>query len=196
MYNDDWTEYYPYDGDPNSGVCATDNKDAWFNVLPPYVGQKPLCQLYTNLTPPTPRNGGLFVCPSAVNKAPNPTTASPVFYYSISSCIHRDQQTKIGLRRDRMVSPGNTIIFCEEVEDNFPETNGKYDMVIRHSGGSNFVLGDGHVEWIPVSKFCRSGNTLCAPPLSNMAWDLSGPSGDWANVVPYHWWFYVYASTQ
>src|SRR5216684_2665721 len=89
MYNDDFTEYYPYDGDPNSGVCAADNANAWFNVLPPYVGQKPLCQLYNNKLYPTPRNGSLYVCPSAVNKSPNitgPTTA--VFYYSLNACLH------------------------------------------------------------------------------------------------------------
>src|SRR6202140_4216270 len=36
MYNDDWTEYYPYDGVPND-LCAL-SASAWFNVLPPYVG--------------------------------------------------------------------------------------------------------------------------------------------------------------
>src|SRR5271163_994773 len=46
MYNDDWTEYYPYDGSPDS-PCASVNTNAWFNVLPPYVGQKSLCTLYS-----------------------------------------------------------------------------------------------------------------------------------------------------
>src|ERR1700691_4790526 len=46
MYNDDWTEYYPYDGDPTTPVDAI-NTNAWYNVLPPYLSQKPLSVLYT-----------------------------------------------------------------------------------------------------------------------------------------------------
>ena len=37
MYNDDWAEYYPYDGDYNSPPCALGNTNAWFKVLTPYV---------------------------------------------------------------------------------------------------------------------------------------------------------------
>src|SRR5271156_5240085 len=41
MYNDDWNDYYPYDGDFTPGlVCTT---DPWFQVLPAYVNQPTLC---------------------------------------------------------------------------------------------------------------------------------------------------------
>src|SRR6266446_4442889 len=33
MYNDDWAEYYPYDGNYNSPPCVPANSNAWFNVL-------------------------------------------------------------------------------------------------------------------------------------------------------------------
>ena len=196
MYNDEWTEYYPYDGMFDSPPCAPANSNAWFNVLTPYVSQKSLCTLYAANTPPTPRSGNsIFVCPSAVNKAPTIALNNAVFYYGLSTCIHKEGNTSIGFRRDRMVSPATTIVFCEEVGDKFPETNGLYDLVTRHSGGSNFVLGDGHVEWIPIAKFCRQGNALCPPPLSNIPWDESGPGGDWKTGVPFHWWFFPYANT-
>src|SRR6201997_98560 len=42
MYNDDWNDYYPYDGAFDSPPCAPGNTNAWFNVLPPYLGHKPL----------------------------------------------------------------------------------------------------------------------------------------------------------
>ena len=57
-----------------------------------------------------------------------------------------------------MVKPATTIIFCEELEDAFPETNGAYDNVQRHFGGSHFVMGDGHAEWLAFGNFCRNGN--------------------------------------
>ena len=52
MYNDDWSEYYPYDGGGGgTAPCSPINTNAWFNVLPPYVGQKTLCTLYNLGTP-------------------------------------------------------------------------------------------------------------------------------------------------
>lgn len=195
MYNDDWQEYYPYDGDYNSPPCASSNTNAWFNVLPPYLGQLSLCDLYRNGSVPSLRNASVWVCPSGTNKAAVGTMNSAIFYYSISTCIHEEGTTSIGFRRDRMVAPSTTIVFCEEPEDQFPETNGAYDTVTRHNGGSNFVLGDGHVEWIPFGSFCRSGNPGCPAPLSNIQWDESGPGGDWHTGIIYHWWFFVDANT-
>ncbi len=93
MYNDDWTEYYPYDGAPQS-PCASGNTNAWFNVLPPYVGQKTLCTLYSIGAPPTPRENSVWVDPSATNKSVNPTMGSPVFYYAMSSCLHEESSTR------------------------------------------------------------------------------------------------------
>ena len=194
MYNDDWNDYYPYDGHGDEPPCAPDNTNAWFNVITSYItAQRSLCQLYAMGTPPTPRSGNsIFVCPSAVNKTPILDPNNAIFYYSISTCLHKQGNTQIGFRRDRMQAPSTTIIFCEEVEDKFPETNGLYDLVTRHSGGSNFVLGDGHVEWIPIEKFCRQGNALCTPPLSYIPWADS--TKEWLPEIPYHWSFF-YQST-
>src|SRR5271154_7010828 len=73
MYNDDWADYYPYVGDA-AGVCDPADTWAWYNALPPYTGQKTLCQLYTAGTPPTPRSGrSIWICPSATNVTVNPT---------------------------------------------------------------------------------------------------------------------------
>jgi prepilin-type N-terminal cleavage/methylation domain-containing protein/prepilin-type processing-associated H-X9-DG protein len=192
MYNDDWTDYYPYDGVPTVAVC---DSNAWCNVIPPYVGQKTLCTLYTAGTPPSPHDRSLFVCPSAVNKTPTISLAHPVFYYAISACLHEEGSTHIGFRRDRMTAPSSTIIFCEEPEDNYPETQGAAETVKRHSGGANFALGDGHCEWIPFGLFCRTSNPGCPAPFSNIAWDNSGAGGDWKTGIPWHWWPFLDANT-
>jgi prepilin-type N-terminal cleavage/methylation domain-containing protein/prepilin-type processing-associated H-X9-DG protein len=189
MYNDDWNDYYPYDGDYNSPPCASANTYAWFNVLTPYIGQKSLCTNYDLGNFPSPRNPSIFVCMSATNKNPVVSKNNGIFYYSLSTCLHEAGITTNGFRRAQMVAPSSMIVFCEEPEDQFPETSGAYDTVTRHSGGSNFVLGDGHVEWIPLFQFCRAGNPGCPPPFSDIQWNDSTDGGDWKNGIPYHWWF-------
>jgi prepilin-type N-terminal cleavage/methylation domain-containing protein/prepilin-type processing-associated H-X9-DG protein len=198
MYNDDWSEYYPYDGQPGD-PCATGNTNAWFNVLPPYLGQKSLCQLYgatPTPTPPSPRLNSIWICPSVTNKSVNPTKVNSYFTYALSSCLHKQNATHVGFRRDRMTAPSITLIFCEEPEDNFPETNGMYDTTTRHNNGSHFAMGDGHIEWVAHQGFCRTGNTVgCPAPLGQIMWADSSINGDWKAVVPYHWWPFLNANT-
>jgi prepilin-type N-terminal cleavage/methylation domain-containing protein/prepilin-type processing-associated H-X9-DG protein len=195
MYNDDWQDYYPYDGGYNDPPCTARNTNAWFNVLPPYLGQRPLCDLYRAGNFPSPRNPNIWVCASATNKNPALSLNSAIFYYALNTCLHEQGTTSFGFRRDRMTAPSSTIVLCEEIEDAFPETNGAYDFVTRHSGGSNFVMGDGHVEWILMANFCRAENPACPLPLKNIPYADSGPGGDWRAGVPYHWWPFMYANT-
>ncbi len=199
MYNDDWNDYYPYDG---TFLCGG---DVWTDVLPPYVNAPTLCTLY-NAVPsraPGPGTHSIYICPSA-KKPFTPSPGNLYFNYSISTCLHTSGATKIGFKRDRMQAPSTTIIFCEEPESDphFGVTNGKYiaedppnttynESTARHSGGLNFVMGDGHCEWIPIQNYCRA----CSA--DSGAWDNAGqgPTGDWAANRPYHWWFFPGAAT-
>jgi prepilin-type N-terminal cleavage/methylation domain-containing protein/prepilin-type processing-associated H-X9-DG protein len=200
MYADDFNDYFPYDGDYNLPVNNTGNTNAWFNVLPPYIGGKSLGTLYAVGTPPSLRNASVWVCPSGTNKAVVGTLNNAIFYYSLNVCLHSETScngalpTDVRFRRSRMTAPSTTIVFCEEPEDQFPETMGLYDTVTRHSGGSNFVFGDSHVEWVGFGNFCRAGNTGCPAPLSNIQWDLSDVGGDWHSGILYHWWPFVDAN--
>ena len=194
LYANDYKDYYPYDGSPES-PCAPVNTHAWFNVVPQYIGQQSLCQLYTADTPPTPRIRSVWSCPSSTNVTVQPTMSSPVFYYSMNECWHEEGSTGVGYRRNRMMSPRYTILFCEEVEDNFSETSGAWDTVTRHFNGSNFVFGDGHADWIAFTNFCRAGgNAQCPFPFGTIPWDDSGINGDWNPGVPYHWWPFLNAN--
>jgi prepilin-type N-terminal cleavage/methylation domain-containing protein/prepilin-type processing-associated H-X9-DG protein len=200
MYCDDWNDCMPYDGDYNNPPQAAANTSAWFNVLAPYIGQHPLGDLYSagatdSAKFPTVKNPNVFVCPSGTNKNPSVSTANAIFYYSLSVCTHKQASTADRFRRGQYLSPANTIIFCEEVEDNFPETSGAYDFVTRHTGGSNFVMCDGHVEWVAYGQFCRmnTGGPLCPSPLGAIQWATTTAGntfGDWSAFVPYHWWPY------
>jgi prepilin-type processing-associated H-X9-DG protein len=198
LYANDYRDYFPYDGDYNNPPGSPANSNAWFNVLAPYVGQKPLAELYyegmTNPSKfPTVRNPNVFVCPSGTNLNPQVSISQAIFYYSMSVCWHKEADTGAGFRRNRATSPGNTILFCEEPEDNFPETSGAYDFVTRHFGGANFVFADGHAGWITYTNFCRQniGGPTCPAPLGNIQWDNCQPgntTGDWNPIVRYHWW--------
>src|SRR5205823_1384043 len=146
--------------------------------LPPYVNAQTLCFLYNNGKAPAPGTKSIYICPSA-HKPYTPDPSNVYYNYAISTCLHTQGQTKIGFRRDRMLAPATTIIFSEESEadKNFGVTNGKYvaedppnvtynESTARHSGGLNFVMGDGHCEWIPVQNYCRA---------------CPADSGDWSN---------------
>ena len=190
MYNDDWTDYFPYVGDA-AGVCDPADTWAWYNVLPPYMGnQKTLCQLYTAGIPPTPRSPrSIFICPSATNVTVNPVTGSPYFCYALNLCTHESGSTHNIFKRDRMVAPSTTITFCEEVEDGYSETSGRY-VGAKHNGGGNFVFGDGHAEWLTFNRYCRASNPGCSGFLNTIPWNDSSSAGDWDFQITYHWWFF------
>jgi prepilin-type processing-associated H-X9-DG protein len=195
MYANDYNDYYPYDGDSVS-PCAPVNTNAWFNIVPPYIGQTRLCSLYNAGTPPTAFTRSVWSCPSSTNITVQPSMAVPYFMYAMSVGWHEQNNTHVGFRRNRATSTTNTILFCEEPEDNFSDTSGEYDTVTRHFGGSNFVFGDGHASWLNFTNFCREGNPLgCPAPLGTIAWNNSTPTGDWKTGVPYHWWPFVNAAT-
>jgi prepilin-type N-terminal cleavage/methylation domain-containing protein/prepilin-type processing-associated H-X9-DG protein len=190
MYNDDWNDYYPYVGDAND-PCDAGDTWAWYNILPPYIGQKTLCQLYNAGTPPTPRTGrSIWICPSATNVTVNPTLSTPYFCYALNLCTHESGATHNIFRRTEFVAPSTTFVFCEEVEDTYSETSGRY-CGAKHSGGSNFVFGDGHAEWLGFQYFCRAQNATgnsCPGFAGSIAWTDSTSAGDWNSAITWHWW--------
>jgi prepilin-type processing-associated H-X9-DG protein len=193
LYANDYNDYFPYVGD-SASICDPSNTNAWYNIIPPYLGQKSLCKLYSAGTPPTPLMKGIWTCPSATNIDVTPTMSNPYFMYALNLSTHASAVLQDGFRRGRMRSPTNTILFCEEPEDNFSEALGRYDAVTRHFGGANFVFGDGHAGWLALTNFCRQGCPGCSGFLNTIAWNDSSSAGDWNPNVPYHWWFFQGAS--
>jgi prepilin-type processing-associated H-X9-DG protein len=185
LYTADHGDYYPYVGDAAS-PCDTADTWAWYNVVPPYINQTKLCDLYTANTPPTPGMKSIWICPSATNVTVNPASSTPYFCYALSVCTHESSFVRNIFKRSQIVKP----------EDNFSDTSGRYDTVQRHFGGSNFVMGDGHAEWLAFQNFCRQGNPGCTGFNNAVAWNNSGTAiGDWNYQIIYHWWFFPGAST-
>jgi prepilin-type processing-associated H-X9-DG protein len=195
LYANDYRDYFPYDGQEGS-PCAVANTNAWMNLVPPYIGQQPLCSLYISNTPPTAFTRSVWSCPSSTNITVQPSMGNAYFMYAMSVCWHMENNTRVEFRRDRTTSPPATILFCEEPEDNFGQTSGEYDTVTRHFGGSNFVFADGHADWIHFTNYCRASNPNgCPAPLGIIPWDESNQAGDWNSKVQYHWWPFLDANT-
>ncbi len=195
LYTADQRDYYPYDG----GVGNPCDSWAWYNVLPPYLSQPKLCDLYSANTPPKPGMKSIWICPSGTNTTVSPTIANPYFMYAFSACTHEVGNTHNIFRRSRMIKPATTLIFCEEPEDNFPDATGQY-IGARHFGGNNFVFGDGHCEWLTFQNYCRANNQEGPAPCSGFNGTIpalaSGTGlGEWNPQVTYHWWFFPGAAT-
>lgn len=192
LYSDDWGDYFPYEGNSADALDMNFNPSAWYNVIPPYLGQPTLVQLYNANKQPTPATKSIWICPSAKNKTVNAATltlAKPYFMYSFNSRM--DPNGAAQFKRGDCTEPTTTILLTEEAEDSFPSTTGAFAPA-RHSGGGNFVLCDGHAEWILFANFCRQAAPGCPNPFTDAN---STTGGDWKKGVPYHWFPYAGAST-
>jgi prepilin-type processing-associated H-X9-DG protein len=187
LYANDYNDYFPTEGNTNP-VDQGSNLNAWFSVVPPFIHQSRLMDLYNAGKPPTPRTKSVWICPSATNTTVSPTAATPYFTYAFNGRM--DPNGPAQFKRSQLTSPTNTIVFAEEAEDNFSETTGNF-CPARHFGGGNFAMGDGHAEWIAFQDFCRSGNPGC----TNMTVEANSSSinGDWRPTNKYHW--YPYPNT-
>ncbi len=205
LYSDDWSDYFPYEGEfgpalnaPGSGI-PPGNINAWFNVLPPYMNQPSLAQLYTAAPPrpPTLRDRSIWICPAGTNNIPaaSLTLTSEYFMYSFNSRMdpNNDATHDNRFRRSDMTEPTTTIILCENPESPVPSANGG-SCPARHFGGGNFVMGDGHAEWIALNNYCRQGVPGC-PAFLNFPDTDSSALGDWKKGVNYHWFPYKGATT-
>src|SRR5206468_3238390 len=114
---------------------------------------------------------------------------NPYFCYAFNTRM--DPNGPDQFRRSDMTSAASTIVLGEATEDSFPTTQGRV-CPSRHFGGANFVLGDGHAEWIKHDSFCRQGNGTC--PNNFPEADSSG-FGDWGKGVEFHWFPYQGAPT-
>jgi prepilin-type N-terminal cleavage/methylation domain-containing protein/prepilin-type processing-associated H-X9-DG protein len=196
LYADDWNDYFPFEGNsakPLNEVGTSGfpgNANAWYNVLPPYMGQPSLVQLYDSDRKPTPRSKSIWMCPSGTStvSAASLTLSTPLFNYAFNADMDPNNTCGYDCRfkRAQMDQPSTTILLCETTEGVYSQASGA-NAVARHSGGTNFVMGDGRAQWIAFQDFCRNGNPGCLNPVTST--DSSG-LGDWKSGTKYHWFPY------
>jgi prepilin-type processing-associated H-X9-DG protein len=161
LYANDYHDYVPYMGDGRS-VDNSFDQSAWFNVLPHYMNQTPLIDLYTATPPRIPVPGGrsVFVCPSAPAVSYTPTNSQPYFSYAMNRVMQGVFPSPPGsgqYKRSIAALPGQVILFSESEDSNptFSYIDGYFLGLNtpRHYGGDNFVFVDGHAEWVPLAVY-------------------------------------------
>jgi len=198
MYSEDWNGFFPYEANFNTPIDSgpsppfPGNLKAWYNLLPGYLNQPSLVDLYYAGKPPRAGMKSIWTCPSATNTTVSPTLSTPYFMYAFSARMDPNNRSPCPagttdvsgsgdcrFRRSQMTSPANTIVFCEA--DGAGGAVGAVTTVARHFGGGHFVLGDGHVELIKYDDYCRSCPTNLCPDTDSTA------ICDWKGGIKYHW---------
>ncbi len=165
LYCNDNRDCLPYEG-TSSSIDSGFNLIAWYNVLPPYMKQPPLKDLYDSTPPniPLPGQRSLYVCPSLTATGPDwsspPSVNNPWFGYAMNRVLTGLAGTVC--TRSRAALPGEVIFLSESENNSFPFTDGyflgssNYPMVSpRHSGGMNFTFVDGHAQWHALADYSR-----------------------------------------
>jgi prepilin-type processing-associated H-X9-DG protein len=159
MYCNDHHDYIPYNGNANIPIDADVNLTAWFNVLPRYMNQTPLKDLYATNQIPIPGSRSVFVCPSAPAITYTPASGNAYFSYAMNRLMSGALSACPNNLYKRSIAalPGQVILLAEseDVDPWYPYTDGWYlgQNNPRHRGGDNFVFVDGHAEWEPLSVY-------------------------------------------
>jgi prepilin-type processing-associated H-X9-DG protein len=132
------------------------NPSAWYNRLPPYIGERPYSKLdSTELLTARPRS--IWIDP-AVASARGGSVPADVFSYGMNSCLSTAAEPRLAFRR--IERPAATV-FLSEKDDLSPSCRpsqikayfgaGNIDRDLRN--GANFLFCDSHVEFALRSKF-------------------------------------------
>ena len=172
LYLSDNKGKFPAQGSGGGGLADPLDPDAWFNVIPPYVGEPAISNLWILRKMPRPRQKSLFICPSSPTApAPNPSD-NRTYYCSYSynlwieardrGCAASGGPTRYSdyLRLSQIKNPTVFAVFA----DNPPGIgeNGNYGYLyawthpkymaypsdgdaFRHNDAANICFADGHV---------------------------------------------------
>jgi prepilin-type N-terminal cleavage/methylation domain-containing protein len=213
-YMDDNQDVVPEEGNTVDGINSTgsattaDNLDtAWYNVVPPTLGQKSLIMLYASNQPPLPGTPSVFSCPSCadpvtsppVNYDNPPTVRQAFFMYGENGrlCVNfgtiaagEGKQTTLA----GIIQPSMTIFMAEEnpnyvgssgsVTASESNVTGRY-AVARHNRNQVgvFAMCDGSERTAKTNEFQRS------EPLADDGYDAStgSPAEEWNYPQTMYW---------
>lgn len=183
LYLSDNEGIFPEQGTGAGGQADALAPNAWFNVIPPYVGQLTMATLWTNRAIPRPRDKSLFICAASPADIA-PAAGRPRDYYcsySVNLWLEARNrgcgasgQSSFG-KLLRLSQLKNAAVF-PVIADNPPGigANGQFGYLyawthanymgfpakgdaFRHNGSANIVFGDGHAASFKKSAIYVSG---------------------------------------
>jgi prepilin-type N-terminal cleavage/methylation domain-containing protein/prepilin-type processing-associated H-X9-DG protein len=167
MYAQEYQDAVPEEGNVTLRIMEDENKEAWYNTVPPSIRLQSLVDLYTRTNIPLPGNRTLFSCPVATKPTIPPNINGRVFFmFGMNGrlCINRSGRNGgPNTRLSNVPRPSDTI-FLAEVDGNSATANrtqsnvtGQY-AVGRHGGRGNFALVDGSARSYRTNEFTRSAD--------------------------------------
>ena len=170
MYADDFGDQVPEEGNTILPIYDAVNKEAWYNVVAPFIKQQALVDLYNAVprNPPLPGLHTIYSDPSCAQ--PNDTYAKPpdknraFFMYGENGriCINRSSRGSSNTKLSLVSKPSDTILIAE-VDPNSPNNTspaqsnvtGQY-AVGRHEQRGNFAMADGSARSARTNEFLRT----------------------------------------
>lgn len=167
MYEDDFNDYFPYEGNRFEPINSGANSNAWYNTAAINAGQQPLMKLYAQTNYPLPGVKSIFTCPSMKTPPAKPLNfLDPYFMYGFNNRM--DPNGPDQFKRTQCVKPVETVTFTEGSGDPFPSTSGLYTPS-RHSLRANLAFVDGHATGVKTNDYKR---TVAEDNSSNVEWSL------------------------
>jgi prepilin-type N-terminal cleavage/methylation domain-containing protein/prepilin-type processing-associated H-X9-DG protein len=165
MYADDYRGLLPSIGQSGANIVMT-NTAAWFNALPPYIGEIPLQQTRNPRNHatapgygryPRPGDRNIFMCPTIKNSSllspPPSATTTPMLVYGYNEQIEQGGNPPIRWQNierfaSRFAVIGELAINASNPSLTSRATINEELLGFRHGGGNTTILGfaDGHVE--------------------------------------------------
>ncbi len=186
MYHTD-DAYIPREGHLRDGtvetdnwadVAAKDNKDVWYNALPPYLSEPPASNYASLLTGQRPKfyENRVFHCPSAKFPPGAGRNADAFFSLVMNSklIMPPPQNPNVSILFDSIQKPAETVAFLEarvnraeakvdvlQIDTDLGQPSASASRFApRHSRGGNLGFCDGHVEWRPGQSVVETRRVL------------------------------------
>ena len=167
MYEDDFGDYFPYEGNRFEPINMDNNVNAWYNTAARYASQPPLMELYARSNYPLPGVKSIFTCPTMRQPPAKPLNyLDPYFMYGFNNRM--DPNGPDQFKRTDCVKLVDSVTFTEGGGDPFPSTSGRFTPA-RHSLRANLAFVDGHAAPIKTNDYTR---TAAEDNSSNVEWSV------------------------
>jgi len=178
MYADDSDDRVPEEGDTLLPINAPRNYDTWYNVLPAFIKQLSLTNLYLSAppNPPLPGTHSIFSCPTTAS--PNSSYGNPpgtlppyvnkaFFMYGENArvCINKSTRESSGATQTKfsqIKKPSDTVLIAEVDPNNANTTSPSQSNVTgyyaqgRHDGKGELAMCDGSARSARTNDFQRT----------------------------------------